>query len=146
MSYQGACSSWKINDITNSQCVRDIVYMVSSLKDREARAGNDRSIIVEDLGDWYNEVGATHESGYFMKLRLAPLDAHRADVQDAVWRLIDGFVESFPKRILYSFNLLGAQHRGTTRVDPPEVTKALGKGDSIIVIVHLHSNLSTNID
>ena len=54
------------------------------------------SVILEEVGHWLNQSSWTDETGYYLKLRLAPLDAGRKDVQEKGRKVLQAFRALYP--------------------------------------------------
>jgi hypothetical protein len=53
-------------------------------------------VILEDLGSWLEQQAWTDVTGYYMTLRLAPLDLGRVSVQEAGQKMLSAFTDLFP--------------------------------------------------
>ena len=58
----------------------------------------DQSVILEDCGSWLEQLSWTDRSGFYMTIRLHPLDKHREDVQEKGRTIVRRFLELFPDR------------------------------------------------
>jgi hypothetical protein len=57
-----------------------------------------RGIVLEDCGSWVVQEAWQDRTGFYMTIRLAPLDKHREAVQEEGRRIIGKFVDMFTGR------------------------------------------------
>jgi len=57
-----------------------------------------RGIVLEDCGSWVVQEAWQDRGGFYMTIRLAPLDKHREAVQEEGRRIIGKFVDMFTGR------------------------------------------------
>ena len=55
----------------------------------------DESVILEDCGSWLEQLSWTDRGGFYMTIRLHPLDKHRKDVQEKGRAITAKFLELF---------------------------------------------------
>ena len=55
-------------------------------------------VILEDCGSWLEQRDWTDRTGFYMTIRLAPLDKHREAVQEEGRRIIGKFLDVFSGR------------------------------------------------
>jgi hypothetical protein len=55
-------------------------------------------VILEDCGSWLEQRDWTDRTGFYMTIRLAPLDKHREAVQEEGRRIIGKFLDAFSGR------------------------------------------------
>ena len=79
-------------------------------------------LILEDCGSWLEQRDWTDRSGFYMTLRLAPLDKHRDEVQNAGRNIFGKFIDMFPRR-----NTNGTSYDGYN---------GLEDGEKVTVFVH----------
>lgn len=85
-----------------------------------------RSVILEDLGSWLVQSDWTDRSGYYMTIRLAPLDQHRPEVREMARAIIGRFIDIFVGR-----------NANETKY---ENQQGLDKGEKVSVFVHTDTN------
>lgn len=64
--------------------------------------GCDRSVILEDLGSWLEQRDWTDATGFYMTVRIAPLDLNRPDVWENAMKILHAFTSLFPGKTVRS--------------------------------------------
>jgi hypothetical protein len=64
--------------------------------------GCDRSVILEDLGSWLEQRDWTDVTGFYMSVRIAPLDLNRPDVRENAMKILHAFTNLFPGKTVRS--------------------------------------------
>ena len=94
----GMFQSIKAADLLNSNN-RKLAEKVATLWDRvvapEEQYMERGSVILVDFGHWLDQKAWTDDHGYFLKVRLAPLDKHKLHVQNRGMAVIRGFKAMF---------------------------------------------------
>ena len=70
---------------------------------RNGYGGRDESVILEDCGSWLEQLPWTDRMGFYMTIRLHPLDKHREDVQEKGRAITAKFLEVFRGSSLGTF-------------------------------------------
>lgn len=58
--------------------------------------GCDRSVILVELGSWLEQRDWTDVTGFYMSVRIAPLDLSRPDVRENAIKILQSFTDMFP--------------------------------------------------
>ena len=94
----GMFQSIKAADLLNANN-RKLAERVAGLWNRyvapEADYMRRQSVILVDFGHWLDQKAWTDDHGFFLKVRLAPLDRNRKDVQDRGTAVANGFKTMF---------------------------------------------------
>lgn len=79
---------------------RQVMTKVAEIFESVLRNGValDQSVILEDCGSWLEQSDWTDRSGFYMTIRLHPLDRHREEVQEKGRTIVRRFLELFPAR------------------------------------------------
>ena len=81
----------------NRQVMTKVAEIFESVL-RNGYGGRDESVILEDCGSWLEQLSWTDRMGFYMTIRLHPLDKHREDVQEKGRAITAKFLELFPDR------------------------------------------------
>lgn len=97
----GMLQSLKVRDLLKTSN-RSLADKVAALWDqhvaKEADYMNRDIVLLEDMGHWLQQCAWSDETGFFMKLRLNPSYNHQERTQEAARKVVQGFLDLFPKR------------------------------------------------
>ena len=84
---------------------RQVMTKVAEIFESVLRKGValDQSVILEDCGSWLEQLSWTDRMGFYMTIRLHPLDKHREDVQEKGRAITAKFLEVFRGSSLGTF-------------------------------------------
>ncbi len=121
---RGTCVQFTARQLLLTR-MRDMSRAVNKIWDVHVAPEKDcmkrNSVILVDMGDWYNQTAWYDEGGYFMKLRMHPMFFHQPRVKAAALAVVDAFVALLSnekrgkKTVLYN-NLHAFEGEGTTDI------------------------------
>lgn len=127
-----------VKDLVSSHNL-DLINKINKIWDENVGTDylNRGSVILESVGGWLSQEAWEDQTGYHIQLRMAPLDAHRSDVQGRARSVIDAFVGLFPGGTIEFAENLEILNNGDV---PWQEKESLGLTKTITVVVHTGHN------